>query len=268
MDLSTLSSLLQDHTAELTSLYGQLGASADTVPAKLEELHAALVGTVKQQKDAAVAELAEVRERVHGLRLTLERKRRRLGEGRTSTGGSESETLLQLRERLEKEDVTTERIVQAREKLFMDARKRLEAFVDALGAEVVHGMGSNGINSRSPSSNSEGVSTVSAEEDLSLERLNALEKSVSRCHAEVVSLGTCAHVRIGVQSQQADTARRPGHSNNGRPFSVLSCTRYSSSGASLASLQRLPQPLLVPMKADPPRRMTTSSTWPFFTRSS
>ncbi|CAA3032878.1 Hypothetical predicted protein, partial [Olea europaea subsp. europaea] len=193
MDLSTLSTLLASHAADLSSLYGSLGASSETVPLKLEELHAALVGTVKRQKEAAEAEVAEVKERVDGLRGTLERKRRRLGESRTSSAHeSNVETLLQARERLEREDVTTERTLQAREKQFTDARSRLAAFVNVLGRETVYaGLDEEG----SQNSTSEAQQQQQDQrEDLSLVKLSALEKEVTRCEKEVVSSALTQHV--------------------------------------------------------------------------
>ena len=181
MDLSQLSRLLEEHTAELTSLYGSLGAPVETVPAKLSELHAALVGTVTAQREAAAAEVSEVNERVTGLRSTLERKRRRLGESRTSSAHEhQGETLLELRERLEREDVTTERVLQAREKLFADARARLARYVEELGRETVYA----GISEEEAAS----------DEDLGLSRLSLLEKETTRCDNELV--GLTRHVTV------------------------------------------------------------------------
>lgn len=174
MDLSQLSRLLEEHTAELSSLYGSLGAPIETVPAKLSELHDALVGTVTAQREAAAAEVSEVKERVTGLRFTLERKRRRLGESRTSSAHEhQGETLLQLRDRLEREDVSTERALQAREKLFGEARKNLARFIDDLGKEIVYA----GISEQETTS----------DEDLSLSKLSLLEKEATRCNNELVS---------------------------------------------------------------------------------
>ena len=169
MDLSTLSSLLETHTRTISALYTSLGAPEETVSIKLEELHTALISTVDSQRTSAEREVKEVQERVDNLRASCEQRRKRLGESRTSSANG-TETLLQARQRLEKEETSTSIVLQEREKQFQGVRKRLDGYVEILGHETVF-VDKND----------------KEEEDLSLVRLNTLEKEVTRCRNEQVS---------------------------------------------------------------------------------
>lgn len=174
MDLSTLSNLLERHTATLTSLYDELGAPSTTVGSKLEELHGALISTVNAQRESAEQEVAAVKKSVDELRRSCTLKRKQLGEGRTSSASNNNnnnETLLQAKKRLEKEEQDTDKLVQQRQKLLQAVHARLEAFVDILGRETVY------------------VDDTPSNEDtidLSLSKLSSLEKEVVRCENEVV----------------------------------------------------------------------------------
>jgi hypothetical protein len=178
MDLSTLSSLLERHTATLTALYDELGAPTTTVSSKLEELHGALISTVNAQRESAEQEVAAVKKSVDELRGSCTLKRKQLGEGRTSSASvdhnNNKETLLQAKKRLEKEEQDTDKLVQQRQKLLQAVHARLEAFVDILGRETVYV-------DENPSNEQDTI-------DLSLTKLSSLEKEVVRCENEVVRL--------------------------------------------------------------------------------
>lgn len=181
MDLSTLSTLLETHTCTLTQLYSTLGAPKSTVPAKLEELHAALISTVTSQHKEAEREVDEVQKRVDGLRDGLLSKKRRLGESRQSiaaVSGKQGETLLDARTRLEREDEVVQTTMEARTRQFADVKARLDAYVDVLGRDSVY----------PDSEQQRGQGEDSTEDDLSLVRLSKLEKEITRCENEVVSV--------------------------------------------------------------------------------
>lgn len=172
MDLSTLSTLLEQHTATLTQLYESLGAPDDTVPNKLQELHEALISTVTKQREDAEKEVKDIRTKVDDLRHSLERSRRRLGEARVSTGG-EGETLLQALKRLELEVPVTDKLLAAREKQFAAVRERLAVFAEVLKDD----------DTLLPADDT----AAKGDQDLSLARLKELEARATRCQTEIVS---------------------------------------------------------------------------------
>lgn len=185
MDLSTLDTLLKSHVSELEKLYKQLGAPADLVPTKLQELHNALVGTVQQQREAAENEVKLVQDSIRALEATIARKQSQLsGEAANTNSAShatpplltaevDSETLLQRQERLEKVDVALERDVQLREKEILHAVTQLEAYRPILGDFL---------------DSEEAGSRLIASTDLGLARLHALRAKVSQCKEEIVSM--------------------------------------------------------------------------------
>lgn len=181
MDLSTLDTLLKSHVSQLEKLYTQLGAPADSVPTKLQELHNALVGTVQRQREAAENEVKLVEDSIQALEATIARKRFQLSGDiadkdptairASTTANVTSETLLQKQERLEKEDVALERDVQLREKQIVHVLNQLEEYRPVLGDFL---------------DLDEKGSLVARTEDLSLARLQALEAKVTRCKEEIV----------------------------------------------------------------------------------
>lgn len=183
MDLSTLDTLLKSHVSQLESLYEELGAPPESVPAKLQELHNALVGTVQQQRQTAEDEVRQVKECILALEATIVRKRCQLsGESSgpeatttststTSTSRTGSETLLQQKARLEKQDVALERDIQIREKQISEVLRQLDSYRPILGDFL----------------DTDGDGGNSSATDLSLTRLSRLQQKVSQCKEEVVS---------------------------------------------------------------------------------
>lgn len=184
MDLSTLDTLLKSHVSHLEKLYKQLGAPSNSVPTKLQELHNALVGTVQQQRQAAEDEVKQVQESIQALEATITRKRCQLSgksanqestTTQTPPSDLDSESLLQRRERLEKEEVSLERDVQLREKEIKHALEQLETYRPILGDFL---------------DSDEHESLFSNVADLSLARLQALGTKLSQCKDEIVSTFT------------------------------------------------------------------------------
>lgn len=189
MDLSTLDTLLKSHVAQLQGLYDKLGAASDVVPTKLAELHSALVGTVEQQRQSAEHEVRQVKDSIHGLEATIARKQSQLsGEkisttstARASSSTTAAETLLQRRERLEKQEVALERDIQIREKQILEATAQLESYRPILGDFL--------------DSPSDEASLHNDGTSLSLARLAALEAKIQQCKQETVSVFRVSSVR-------------------------------------------------------------------------
>ena len=188
MDISTLDGLLKAHVTHLSSVYDQLGASPETVPSKLRELHSALVGTIERQRAAAENELAETRDCIRGLESTIKRRHLRLAGNRnpspaeqTASNDAKPETLVQRRARLEAEDVALERTVQAREKQLCEVLFRLAAYRPLLGSDFLASVQADGPTLMTPESVSQ------QDTDLSTSHLESLETKVKACQAEVVS---------------------------------------------------------------------------------
>lgn len=180
MDLSTLSSLLENHALALEGLYRSLGADRAVVTVKLDELHQALIGTIQRQRTAAEQEVADVQRRVEELRSDIERNRRRLGEGRASCA-TDGETLLQTRVRLEKEAQVTEKVVQKRQKAIAALSDRL------LALEAVVGQGFGGASYAHDTPTNAQAILPGSEQPLDLQTLANLEKAITKCENEVVS---------------------------------------------------------------------------------
>jgi hypothetical protein len=191
MDLSTLDTLLKSHVNQLTSLYTQLGAPGDTVPSKLEGLHRALVGTVEQQRHEAEEEVKEVKSRIERLEATILRKKSQLSgvslplaPSSITTSVSNNETLLQQKDRLEKEEVALERDVQIREKQLREIVSLIEGYTPVLGQDFIDEISSGSSNPGQPT-------IIDNKTDLSLDRLAKLEKILSSCKDEIVSHLPC-----------------------------------------------------------------------------
>ncbi|KAL7004320.1 Microtubule bundling protein [Cystobasidiomycetes sp. EMM_F5] len=178
MDLSTLSSLLENHALALEGLYRSLGADRAVVTVKLDELHQALIGTIQRQRTAAEQEVADVQRRVEELRSDIERNRRRLGEGRASCA-TDGETLLQTRVRLEKEAQVTEKVVQKRQKAIAALSDRL------LALEAVVGQGFGGASYAHDTPTNAQAILPGSEQPLDLQTLANLEKAITKCENEV-----------------------------------------------------------------------------------
>lgn len=79
--MTTLAEALAAHTQHLTELYARLdGSPQATVCKKLDELHAALVGTIDEQKRTAEGEVKAVEDECEDLQTQLERIAKVLGK--------------------------------------------------------------------------------------------------------------------------------------------------------------------------------------------
>lgn len=181
MDLSTLDGLLKTHITHLQDLYGQLGASKDVVPSKLQELHASLVGTVQQQRQSAEEEVKAVQDRIASLTTSIAHKRAQLSGGASTSVTStpavtsdKSETLLQEQERLEREEVTLERDVQMRVKQIAQIAKDVKSYRTLLGSDFLESIDIH-----------DQASWVDT--DLSLSKVSFLQERLAQCKAEMVS---------------------------------------------------------------------------------
>jgi hypothetical protein len=72
--------LLGEHRATLAQLYDSLGAPCGTVDAKISELNASLIETVKQQRRDAEHEVDGVRRQVDEARRSVLEMRKALGD--------------------------------------------------------------------------------------------------------------------------------------------------------------------------------------------
>lgn len=77
--LIELTDLLSSHTTALTTLYTSLGYGSETVTNKLHELHSALIGTVKRQRQQAEDEVEALNKELEALKAQLEEKAALLG---------------------------------------------------------------------------------------------------------------------------------------------------------------------------------------------
>jgi hypothetical protein len=175
-DMSTLESLLVSHRQTLTTLYTKLSpAPLPLLTGKLDELHAALVSTVEQQRVEAEKQVDEVERR-------LKRSWEKVGEWRSALGESDGAgktrgegPLLVLVDSVEAVLEGMRSRMEERGQLIVGLQKRLGELGDVVGREWL------------------GVELENVEEgwdglDLRLERMSTLEREVMRCEAEIVGL--------------------------------------------------------------------------------
>lgn len=201
MDLSTLDNLLKTHVTHLEKLYTRLGTQDDIVADKLQQLHAALIATVDQQRKAAEDEVKLAEERIAELKEAVLVKQIRLGDmketaNRQGVLESSSPSLQQQQAALEAQNTSLARELQRRAERIEKLRQSLARFGKCLGTDFMEGLEEEHVRIRSKSG------------DMSHQVVASLESWLGRCQQEQVRITRTAmhdfHVTCSLEAFRHD----------------------------------------------------------------
>lgn len=220
--LATLTGLLSNHHAKLSSLYGLLSpAPQPLVEAHLSPLQAMLASTIDQQLAAAEHEVSSAEERLALGWKRVHEWQTALGETLRAEKKRGDGPLISLVEDVDRIKESMKSRMQERGQRILKLQRKLRMLAEVVGREWLE------------ISLDEAAEDDDRWEDLDLtqNRMTALEREIVRCESEIVSQRPCPFPLTGADSRSLCRL-------TGKNSSIRTRTRSLPSGANSASTKR------------------------------